>query len=337
MTSEEMRRHSQGLPGPAVFTDPRATSAGVNTPKTRKTDSPSLAQTSYPLNGELKSCCFNPLFCVDGGPMQEVVLGPGKDSYDAFGNYIDSMSIPELGYYLYDDYPFKFWENLPLEPKYIKTMQFASRRIQKNNLPFHIALQSYTGNICDRQGNPRKLDEADFNWQANHALGFGAKKIYYYTYWRFQTRSSFVRPDTAIMDDDGSKIYYEEVQRTNALIKRVFKHVYDLNYVNSQLLGDASGNAALEEFVSEDLGVIKDYSVDAPVLVNHMSNGNKNAYMLFNCQDPFVKKINRLAIKLAEPKSEYQLLVRGRKMSVKSTEGKVNLSLEPGEAIWILM
>lgn len=280
--------------------------------------------------------CFNPLFCVDGGPMQEVVLGPGKDSYDAFGNYIDAMSIPDLGYYLYDDYPFKFWEGLSLEPKYIKTMQFASRRIQKNNLPFHMALQSYTGNVVDRQGNPRKLDQADFDWQANLALGFGAKKVYYYTYWRFQTRGALVRPDTAIMDDDGSKIYYDEVQRTNALIKRVFKYIYDLNYVSSQLLGDPTGNAALDEFVSEDLGFIKDYSVDAPVLVNRMSNGDKNAYMFFNCQDPVIKKINRVSITLLDEKYEYNLLVGGRKMSVAATNGKICLDLEPGEAVWIL-
>lgn len=280
--------------------------------------------------------CFNPLFCVYGGPMQEIVLGPGKDPYDAFGNYIDAMSIPELGYYCYDDYPFKYTEGFPLEPKFIKTMQFVARRCIKNALPFHMGMQSYSPGVKDRQGNYRILDEADFNWQANLALGFGMKKAYYYTYFRFQTRGAIQAPDIAIMDDDGTRILYDEAQRTIALMKRIYKYIYDLTYESSQLLGSAEGNAALDEFVSEELGVIDSYSVDSPVLVNRMSDGNRNAYMLFNCADPHVKKINRLSVKFKDVKPEYELLVRGRKMSIEATDGEVNLALEPGEAVWVL-
>lgn len=279
--------------------------------------------------------CFNPLFCVAGGPMEEVYLGKGKDSFDAFGNYIDAMSVPELGYYCYDDYPFKFWEGLPLEPKFIRTMQFAVRRIQKNGLPFHMAIQSYANNVKDSNGNTRLLDEADLNWQSNLALGFGAKKIYYYTYWRFQTRGALVAPDTAIMDDDGSKMLYDEAQRNNALIKRIFAEIGDLNYESSQLLGSAENNAALEDFVSEDLGIISDYSVDFPVLVNAMTNGEKTAYMLFNCADPHVKRVNRVQVQLNNVRPDYEIMIRGRKMKIAAENGKLNFALEPGEAVWL--
>ena len=280
--------------------------------------------------------CFNPLFCVAGGNMEEVVLGKGKDSFDAYGNYIDAMSIPELGYFCYDDYPFKFWEGLPLEPKFIKTMQFVSRRCQKNNLPYHMAIQSYAGNTVDKKGNDRMMDEADLNWQANLALGFGAKKIYYYTYWRFQTRGGINRPDIAIMNDDGTKILYEEAQRNNALIRRIFAEIGEYSYDKSQLLGNAEGNATLEEFVSEDVGLIQDYAVGSPVLVNSMTNGDKKAYMFFNCENPHIKKVNRVRVTLKDVKSEYNLLVRGRRMTVKAENGEIILALEPGQAVWIL-
>ena len=280
--------------------------------------------------------CFNPLFCVDGGPMQEVVLGSGTDSYDTYGNYVDAMSIPELGYFCYDDYPFKYTDGLPLEPKFIKTLQFVARRCIKNGLPLHMGLQSFATGVADSQGNYRILDEADFNWQANLALGFGVKKAYYYTYFRFQTRDALVQDDIAIMDDDGTRILYDEAQRTIALMKRIYKHIYDFTYESSQLIGYAESNAALLEFESEDIGVIEDYTVDSPVLVNRMTSGEKRAYMFFNCEDPHIKKINRVSVKFKDAKKEYELLVRGRKMSIATTDGRLNLTLEPGEAVWFL-
>lgn len=280
--------------------------------------------------------CFNPLFCVCGGPMEEVYLGKGKDSYDAYGNYIDAMSCQELGYFCYDDYPFKFTEGLPLEPQFIKTMQFVSRRCKKNNLPYEMAIQSYSPNVVDNHGNERLLDEADLNWQANLALGFGAKKIYYYTYWRFQTRGALVRPDTAIMNDDGTKILYDEAQRNNALIRRIFAEIGDYSYDSSQVLGSAENNAALKDFVSEELGVFDAYQVDAPVLVNRMKKDGTSAYMLFNCEDPHIKKINRVTVTFKDIKPEYELLVRGRKMKMTANNGKLDFALEPGEAVWIL-
>jgi hypothetical protein len=199
-----------------------------------------------------------------------------------------------------------------------------------------MGLQSYSPKTVDRQGNHRILDEADFNWQANLALGFGMKKAYYYTYFRFQTRGALVQSDIAIMDDDGTRILYDEAQRTIAFMKRIFKYIYNLTYDSSQLLGSADGNAALKEFVSEELGIIDSYLVDSPVLVNRMSDGNRNAYMFFNCEDPHVKEINRVSVKFKDVKPEYELLVRGRKMSIKGTDGVVNFTLEPGEAVWVL-
>ena len=76
--------------------------------------------------------------------------------------------------------------------------------------------------------------------------------------------------------------------------------------------------------------------MDTPVLVNRMANDTKNAYMFFNCQDPNIKKANRVTIKLSVIKPEYELLIDGERTVISATDGVIDLVLEPGEAVWIL-
>jgi hypothetical protein len=58
--------------------------------------------------------------------------------------------------------------------------------------------------------------------------------------------------------------------------------------------------------------------------------------MVFNCEDPHIKKVNRVTLEFKASKPEYELLVRGRKMKMATEGGKLRLALEPGEAVWIL-
>ncbi len=282
--------------------------------------------------------CFNPLSCVEGGPMQEVVLGKDGDGYEAYGYYIDKMTVPELGYFGYDDYPFKWWEGMPMVPKYITTQQFVAKRCRKNNIPFHMTIQSYANDTIDRKGKPRTLEEAHFNWLANIALGFGAKKIYYYTYWRFTTRGALEQKDVAIMDDDGSKIFYDEVKNNNALIARTFENIAEYEYQASQLFDAPNGNPALEGFVSEELGVFAKCSSDAPLLLNKLVRADGHAiYMLLNARDPSDKELNCVHLSVKNPRKEFEALVGGRRLKVHSDEAdRLLFALAPGEAVWFL-
>ncbi len=281
--------------------------------------------------------CFNPLFCVEGGPMQETVLGKDGDGYEAYGHYIDSFSIPELGYWGYDDYPFKWWEGIPMVPKYITTMQFVAQRCKKNGLPFHMTIQSYANDVVDRKGNPRMLDEDDLKWLANLALGFGVKKIYYYTYWRFCTRRRLDQPDIAIMDDDGSKILYDEVQRTNELIRNVYGEIEEYDYEGSQLFDAPNGNVATDGgFISTDLGVFASCKSTAPLLLNKLTKDGKSVYMLQNLRAPWEKALNGVRLAFNSPKDEYEVLVNGKKSKVRVTDNKLEFVLAPGEAVCFL-
>ncbi|MBR3863514.1 MAG: hypothetical protein IKJ19_00135 [Clostridia bacterium] len=282
--------------------------------------------------------CFNPLSCVEGGPMQSVVLGEGKTGYEAYGNYIDKMSVPELGYWGYDDYPFKWWEGCSMVEKYVTTMQFVSLRCKKNNLPFHMTIQSYANNTVDRKGNPKTLTQGHFNWLANLALGFGAKKIYYYTYWRFSTRSKLDQPDVAIMNEDGSKIFYNEVKNTNQLIKKTFEEIGEYDYVASQLLNSYNGNDSTKNLVSTDLGVIAEYSSDAPLLLNKLQRSDGKAiYMLQNLRHPEDNELNKVRLVFNKNKDPFTALVNGEKVVVNNNNERALLfALEPGEAVWFL-
>ena len=281
--------------------------------------------------------CFNPLSCVEGGPVQETALGKDGDGYEAYGYYIDHMACPELGYFGSDDYPFKWWEGAPMVPKYITTQQFVAKRCRQHGLPFHMTIQSYANDTVDRKGRPRMLEEAHFNWLANIALGFGAKKIYYYTYWRFTTRGALEQKDIAIMDDDGSKILYDDVKNTNALITRTFENIREYEYEASQFFDAPNGNPATEGLVSEDLGIFTKCSSDAPLLLNKLTNGDHSIYMLLNARDPSDKVLNCVHLSFKKPRKEFEVLVNGRRLKALSDEAdKLLFALAPGEAVWFL-
>lgn len=278
--------------------------------------------------------CFLP--CIQDLGLAPDAFGKGFATvWDAYDNYIDGMTDNTLGYYCYDAYPFGMWEGKNcMSEKYIRNMQQAALGAIRNQVPFHMAIQSFSAGANDEN---RRVDESDLNWQSNMALGFGAKSIYYYTYWIFTTLAHEKGQTSAIMAHDGTRMIYDDVQRNNAMMRRVFETIKDYEYVASQVLdAPEHGNPTTKELVTTDLGFVKSHTADAPLLLNKMTGEKGNAYMLLNLRDPFEKAINRVCVKLTNPKPEYEILVRGRKMTVKTDGDGLCLTLEPGEAVFIL-
>lgn len=278
--------------------------------------------------------CFNPLSCVEGGPMQEVVLGPGKNGYDAYGKYIDAMSVPELGYFGYDDYPFKWWEGVPAVEKYVTTMQFVARRCLKNDIPFHMTIQSYAGNSVDKKGKRYDLTQGHFDFLVNLALGFGVEKLYYYTYWRFSTRSKLDAPDLAIMNEDGSKNWYDQVQKSNTLFRKTREHLEGFKYVDSEYFSAPMGSPVVKDFVSHPLKVFSEVESDFPLLFNKFEKDTSTLYMLQNMASPYEKKYNQLHLKFIKPRTSVDAIVNGRRKSVIVHNNELLFILAPGEAVW---
>ena len=276
--------------------------------------------------------CYLP--CIQDLGLAPDAFGAGYDTvWGAYQNYIDEMGGKSgIGYYHYDAYPFGFWEGKSCVcQKFIRNMQEASLGAQKWNVPFHMTIQSFSSGAYDEL---RRLKECDLNWQAYLSLGFGCEKIYYFTYWRFTTRIT-PQMTSAIMEDDGTKVIYDEVQRNNALIRRLYAEICDYQYVASDVLKAENSCGSEEELVCTDLGYIQEYKADAPVLVNKMSKEDGNVYMFLNLRDAYEQVINRVSLRLNKPQKEYEILVRGRRMKMYGDGDWLTLNLEPGEAIFI--
>ncbi len=275
--------------------------------------------------------CFLP--CIQDLGLAPGAFGEGFATvWESYRNYIDQMSKTGLGYFGYDAYPFGMWEGKNVIcPKFIRNMQEAALGSQKNGVPFHMTIQSFSSGEFDEI---RRVDESDLNWQANMAMGFACKKIYYFTYWRFTTRTGF-NNTSAIIDDDGSRTIYGEAQRNNALIQKTFRYIADCQYVCSERFGNAHDNPATEELMTSDTGFAESCTADAVILCNKLQRKNgQNVYMILNLRDSFEKSINRVTLRLKKKKDLYTVIVDGEEVSLPAENGTICLDLKPGEAVW---
>lgn len=274
--------------------------------------------------------CFLP--CIQDLGLAPGAFGEGFGTvWESYGNYIDKMSATGLGYFGYDAYPFGMWEGKNVIcPKFIRNMQEAALGSQRNGVPFHMTIQSFSSGEFDEI---RRVDESDLNWQANMAMGFACKKIYYFTYWRFTTRTKFGNT-SAIIDDDGTRTIYDEAQRNNALIQRTFRHINDCEYVCSQLLGTGHDNPATQELICQDVGAVERFTADAVVLCNKLRGKNGSVYMFLNIRDPYEKFVNRVTLQFKNKKDSYKVVADGELMKLPAENGRVSLNLKPGEAVW---
>lgn len=320
--------------GVAIVDEPVIEKAGIVTELTKaiKTANPKV----------FVHTCFLPMDWTYGESNERSLyfFGKGyKDCWDSYGNYVDVMCKTNVGYYGYDWYPLGFddYKNKisTVSPFYVGAMQFSKGITAKNGLPFHMTIQSYsTGANMDI----RHTYECDFNWQTNLCLGFGAEKIYYYTYWRWRIRyDDNVNDHSAIMDDDGTKMMYDDVQKNNAYAKRVYEYLCDYDYVASKVLKTDIHEQCLDGVKETDFGFITDYKAIAPVLINKMSGDKGDIYMVMNMRDPYFKNdVNSVELKMENPKSEYDVIVDGYLTKVKCDDGYLKFDLKAGQAVFVL-
>lgn len=276
--------------------------------------------------------CFLP-FIQDRGRI-EGAFGKGyRNGWAAYRNYIRTMSQSGIGYFGYDAYPFGMWDSKnDTCAGYVRNMQEAAQTAQKCGVPFHMTIQSFSSGKNDEL---RRVDEADLNWQSNLALAFGCRKIYYFTYWRFTTRQADFFT-SAIMDDDGTKLLYDEAQRNNALIRRTARFVGNLQYVCTKIIHAPHENKAMQGIKETSLPEIYAVHAQAPLLINKLA-GESTAYCLLNLRDPYEKELNALRFRVRWSKEEAIGIVKnGERMLLQSENGWYRLVLSPGEAVWIL-
>ena len=129
---------------------------------------------------------------------------------EAYGTYVDKyLTDVNDPYFSVDIYPNMVSNgNNTVMSEYFYNLQYVVQQASAKDKEVHLTIQS-TGND-DGLKDPI---EADIRFQLNSALGFGVKDIRYYTYWIFPNYQEGY--NTAIMNPDGTKYIYDEVQAAN--------------------------------------------------------------------------------------------------------------------------
>ena len=271
--------------------------------------------------------------CIQDQGLAKDAFGEGlSDRWKAYRRYL-AVFASSLGYVHYDCYPFGFWEGKNVVAhEFVRNMQVAALAAQKAFVPFHMTIQSFSSGLHDEL---RRVDEQDLNWQTNLALGFGAKKIYYYSYWRFSTRPSD-QSTSAIMDDDGSRIIYDAVLANNKLLQNTAKHTSDYEYVSCDILRGEHENDGIENLVIEPNRYLTNCKVQSSVLANTLRCGDKYAVMVLNLRDPYEKATNAVHLEFIEPRRTVSMIKNGRLLSATPIDNALDMTLSPGEAVWLL-
>lgn len=258
---------------------------------------------------------------------------PDLKEGEAFRRYIETMISTGIGPFDYDDYPFGMWKGKnAFNKNWIRNLQIASETTRKNNVDLYFTIQSFSSGLNDEL---RKVDLDDIMYQVNLALGFAVKQISYFTYWRFQTRREFFHT-SAIMNDDGSKIIYDEVKAANAYIQKVFPFVKDYCYAKTQLVYAGGKPRAFKNVKNKKIEFFESITASEITLVNELICGKMRAYMIFNATDTYEKKSDRVELMLKKNVDTVSALVQGKECKLPVVKGKISVELAPGEAIWIL-
>ncbi len=121
----------------------------------------------------------------------------GKTQEQCYTEYVNAwFDKTGADYFMCDSYPIK---NAEIEPWHIKGLRLAAEICEERNADLSVVMQTsamkFDGELVYRQ-----CEEADLYWQTNMALGFGADKIIYYTY--FAPANSLTSTD-GILDGSG--------------------------------------------------------------------------------------------------------------------------------------
>ena len=271
--------------------------------------------------------------CIQDQGLAENAFGTGvSDRWGAYRRYLAAFAS-SLGYVHYDCYPFGFWEGKNVVAhKFIRNMQEAALTAKTCGVPFHMTVQSLSSGEHDEL---RHLDGQDLSWQTDLALGFGASKIYYFTYWRFCTRSA-ANNTSAIMEDDGTKLLYDAAQANNKLVQDTARNVSGYVYESSDIIAGGHSNDSTEDLLVTPNAFFKNCRAQSDVLVNTLKNDTDIAVMLLNLRDPYEKYANAVHIEFTQKREEIRIVKGGELLTVQTQNNALDILLEPGEAVWIL-
>ncbi len=257
----------------------------------------------------------------------------GNASIQSYKTYInDYLEKSGADYFGYDNYPFK---EEGLLDSYFRNLQVAVTEAAA-----HDADVVLTGQSCEMLGQYRSQTETDFRYQGNVALAFGVKNLLYYTYWMFPNRvtENYV---TAIMDDDGTKMLYDEVQKVNLEIQEMAKVLLHFDYEKANFTYDKENAITAPAYFSgvksDELDGLTISSVSQPTLITQMKDAKKEliGYMVVNISEPNEKLASTVKVQF-EGYDYATMYKEGVPETVGLTKGALEIELECGEAVFVI-
>ncbi len=251
------------------------------------------------------------------------------DMKEAYGTYVDAyLTNVADPYFSVDIYPNVVSNgNNTVMSEYFYNLQYVVQQANAKDKDVHLTIQS-TGND-DGLKDPT---EADIRFQLNSALGFGVKDIRYYTYWMFPNYT--LGYNTAIMNSDGTKNIYDEVQAANIDAQKMAQVMLNFDYVKSAAKGSSD---AISNLTTSTLDNVTITSASQPTVVNQLADTTNGytGYMVLNASVPSAGNVDAVTLTI----SNYNYAtyyVNGVAKTVKLTDGKLSLDIAAGDGVFVI-
>lgn len=270
-----------------------------------------------------------------------------SDMYDAFNKYLAAfIKTVGIDYIQYDDYPIREKDGQNEIGEYhLKGLQMTADFCKEHGLDYYYVTQS---TAMDMRGKRvfRFPDKQDMLWQIYHLLGFGIRRIAYFTYWRKaqnKTYHEFFPDGSAFISQDGKKTpLYDIVKDIHKRIVNIQDVLFDYEYENSSVVygGDAKEmplHVTLCE-TREIEGLKVDGVCDkSAFLITHLKNKASAMYMVQNCLDSaqYLGGEKNIAIRLNDCKKAF-IFDFYTCEKVDLTDGKAIFNLRAGDAKFII-
>jgi hypothetical protein len=208
-----------------------------------------------------------------------------------------------------------------LRPIYFENLEVMRRQSLKHGIPFGFIFQ------LTAHGSYRDPTEEELRWQVNTGLAYGAKALFYFTYWT-PTADPLFKDSVGIIDARGKRSpHYERVKRINkdintwapTLMKLKSLSVYHIGELPSGTHGpvkdplvraSGKGNFIISEFKHED----------GSEWIMVMNRGMREAGDIVLQLDPAMQSVEELS------------LSEGKLVSAKVSDHRLALQLPAGSA-----
>ena len=267
--------------------------------------------------------------------------------FAAFTEYL-SMFLKETGSVriCYDQYPML---GTRLHSAYFGGLQVAAEFAKKNNVELHIVTQtSQYETTHNKEFNTRLVSEPDCRWLNNTLLGFGAKKIGYWTYFtRMESneREVFLDGGSYITHYGEKTPIYYIMQKIHQENQKFAPTILSFDYSSSAVFFGATINYPITNSTScipKKLEKIDRVFVDkeaALITELYDAKNGEYMYMIQNVIDPLYKGESTCQTVEVNFNDDYNYIAvykNGEKEVLALTERKYLVQQYPGEAVFVI-